>query len=211
VSGGPAPTTSPAPARTRNPIRRLYNWVLGFADKPHAVPALFVLAFVESSFFPIPPDVLLVALALAIPRRGFHFAMWCTFGSVLGGLFGYLLGYAMWGALEPYMINRVFSQENFDKVAELYREWDFWAVFVAAFTPIPYKVFTVSAGVARLDLAGFFAASVAGRGARFFLVALVIRLTGERAKRLIDKYFNLATIIGTVMLIGGFLLIKAVK
>jgi membrane protein YqaA with SNARE-associated domain len=211
VSGGPAPTTSPAPARSRNPIRRIYEWVLGFADKPYAVPALFVFAFVESSVFPIPPDVLLVALALAFPLRGFRFAMWCTIGSVLGGLFGYLLGYAMWEALEPYMINRVFSQENFDKVAQLYREWDFWAVFVAAFTPIPYKVFTISAGVAKLDLLGFTAASIVGRGGRFFLVALVIRLTGERAKRLIDKYFNLATLLGTALLIGGFLLVKALK
>lgn len=208
MSGGPAPTTSPAPARSRNPIRRLYNWVLGFAETPYGVPALCVIAFVESSFFPIPPDVLLIALALSMPTRAFRFAMWCTSFSVLGGLFGYVIGYAMWGALEPYMIPRIFSQEQFEKVAQLYRDWDFWAVFVAAFTPIPYKVFTVSAGVAHLDLFGFTAASIAGRGGRFFLVALVIRLTGERAKQLIDKYFNIATIIGTILLIGGFLLIK---
>ncbi len=208
MSGGPDPTQLPPPARSRNPIRRLYDWVLGLADKPYAVPALFVLAVVESSFFPIPPDVLLIALALSLPTRGFRFAMWCTIGSVIGGLFGYMLGYAAWSVLEPYMINRVFSQENFDKVAQWYREWDFWAVFVAAFTPIPYKVFTISAGVAKLDLLGFTVASFVGRGGRFFLVALVIRLAGERAKQLIDKYFNLATIIGTILLIGGFLLIK---
>jgi membrane protein YqaA with SNARE-associated domain len=209
VSGGPDPTPTPAPARSRNPIRRLYDWVLGFAETPYGVPALFVLAFVESSFFPIPPDVLLIALALSVPLRGFRFAMWCTIGSVLGGLLGYLLGYAAWNVLEPYMINRLFSQEQFDKVAELYREWDFWAVFVAAFTPIPYKVFTVSAGVAHLDLVGFTGASIVGRGGRFFLVALVIRLAGARAKQLIERYFNLVTVIGTIMLIGGFLLIKS--
>ena len=183
--------------------------MLAFADKPYGVPALFVVAFVESSFFPIPPDVLLIALALSMPHRAFRFAMWCTIGSVLGGLFGYLIGYAAWGVLEPYMLGRVFSQENFDKAAELYREWDFWAVFVAAFTPIPYKVFTITAGIAKLDLFGFTAASIVGRGARFFLVALVIRLAGERAKLLIDKYFNLATVVGTVLLIGGFLLLKS--
>jgi membrane protein YqaA with SNARE-associated domain len=130
-------------------------------------------------------------------------------GSVLGGVFGYVIGYGLWDVLEPYMVDRVFSAENFDAVAEQYREHGFWAVFVAAFTPIPYKVFTVTAGVVQLDIPGFVAASVVGRGGRFFLVALVIRATGQRAKELIDRYFNLATILGTALLIGGFLLVRA--
>lgn len=199
------------PAKSRNPIRRIYDWVLGWAETPYGVPALFVLAFTESSFFPIPPDVLLIALALSIPTRAFRFALWCTVGSVLGGLFGYFIGYALWTTFEPYLINRVFSQENFDAVTLQYNQHGELAVFIAAFTPIPYKVFTVAAGVAKLDLLGFTGASIVGRGGRFFLVAALIRLAGPRAKELIDKYFNLATMIGGLALVGGFLLLKFLR
>jgi membrane protein YqaA with SNARE-associated domain len=185
--------------------------VLGWADTPYGVPALFVLAFIESSFFPIPPDVLLIALALSAPTRAFRFALWCTVGSVLGGLLGYLIGYALWTTFEPYLIPRVFAREAFDAVTAKYNEYGELAVFIAAFTPIPYKVFTIAAGVAKLNLLGFTGASIVGRGGRFFLVALVIRMAGPRAKKLIDEYFNLATILGTLLLIGGFLLIRTLK
>lgn len=208
----PDSAVSPPPrVRSRNPIRRIYDWVLSWAETPYGVPALCVLAFAESSFFPIPPDVLLIALALSVPRRSFRFAAWCTLASVLGGLFGYFIGYALWSTFEPFLINRVFSRENFDLVTAKYNEYGFLAVFIAAFTPIPYKVFTVAAGVAQLNIAGFVLASIFGRGGRFFLVALVIRLLGPKAKQWIDEYFNIATIAGTLLLIGGFLLIKAVK
>ncbi|MEZ4453232.1 MAG: YqaA family protein [Nannocystaceae bacterium] len=200
-----------APTRSRNPIRRLYDWVLSWADTPYGVPALFVLSFAESSFFPIPPDVLLIALCLAKPQRAFYFALWCTIASVLGGIAGYFIGYGLWATFEPLLINRVFSQENFDAVTTRYHEYGTLAVFTAAFTPIPYKVFTIAAGVAKLDLLGFIGASLCGRAGRFFLVALVIRLTGRRAKDLIDRYFNLVTILGTLLLIGGFLLIKTLR
>lgn len=202
---------APASTPSRNPIRRIYDWVLGWADTPYGLPALFVLAFLESSVFPIPPDVLLIALALSAPTRAFRFAAWCTVGSVLGGLFGYVIGYALWATFEPFLINRVFSRENFDAVTAQYHEHGGLAVFIAAFTPIPYKVFTVAAGVAKLDLFAFAGASVVGRGARFFLVAYIIRLAGPRAKQLIDKYFNLATLLGGILLIGGFLAIKFLR
>lgn len=199
------------PGPSRNPIRRLYDWVLGWAETPYGVPALFVLAVAESSFFPIPPDVLLIALALAIPARAFRFALWCTIGSVIGGIIGYYMGFAAWEVLEPYLVNRVFSQHDFEAVTGQYRQHGWLAVFAAAFTPIPYKVFTVTAGVAELNVAGFVGASFVGRGARFFLVALVIRMTGQRAKDLIDRYFNLATLLGTGLLIGGFALVKLLR
>ncbi len=201
-------TTTPPKPRSRNPIRRTYDWVLSWAESPYAVPALFVLAFMESSFFPIPPDVLLIALALSVPTRAFRFAAWCTLGSVLGGMFGYLIGYALWATFEPYLINRVFSQATFDVVTGKFNEYGELAIFIAAFTPIPYKVFTVAAGVAKLNILGFTAASIVGRGARFFLVALLIRKLGPRAKDWIDANFNLVTIVGTLLLVGGFLAIK---
>ncbi len=215
-ASGEATATPPAPApaaetppRSRNPIRRIYEWVLGWAETPYGVPALFVLAFMESSFFPIPPDVLLIALALSVPTRAFRFAAWCTVGSVLGGLFGYFIGFALWTTFEPYLIPHVFSREKFAMVTDKYNEYGELAVFIAAFTPIPYKVFTVAAGVAKLNLLGFTGASIVGRGGRFFLVALVIRLAGPKARELIDKYFNLVTIVGTALLIGAFLLLRA--
>ncbi len=203
--------SDPAPPAKRNPIRRLYDWVLGWADTPYGVPALLVLSFTESSFFPIPPDILLIALALAKPKRAFYYAILCTLGSVAGGLFGYFIGYALWSSVEPLLIGSIISQTNFEAVTSRYHEYGEIAVFAAAFTPIPYKVFTVAAGVAKLDLLKFALASLCGRAGRFFLVALVIRLAGPRAKELIERYFNAATVIGAVLLIGGFALIKLLK
>ena len=127
---------------------------------------------------------------------------------MLGGLFGYFIGYALWATFEPYLINRVFSQATFDVVTGKFNEYGELAIFIAAFTPIPYKVFTVAAGVAKLNILGFTGASIVGRGARFFLVALLIRKLGPRAKQWIDQNFNIVTIVGTLLLIGGFLVIK---
>ena len=200
-----------APRAHRNPIRRLYDWVLGWADTPYGVPALLVLSFTESSFFPIPPDILLIALALAKPKRAFYYALLCTIASVLGGLFGYFIGYALWSSFEPLLIGSIISEANFEAVTGRYQEYGEVAVFAAAFTPIPYKVFTVAAGVAQLDLLKFAGASLCGRAGRFFLVALVIRMAGPRAKALIERYFNAATILGALLLIGGFALIKLLK
>ncbi|TPV94088.1 MAG: DedA family protein [Myxococcales bacterium FL481] len=191
-------------------FRRLFDWVLSWADTPYGVPALFVLAFTESSFFPIPPDVLLMALGLAAPTRAWRFALWCTVGSVAGGAFGYYLGWAAWSAVEPWLFAHVpgFSHEKFEKVMGFYREWGVEFVFVAAFTPFPYKIFTIGAGVAKLNLPMFLGASVVGRAARFFLVALFIRYLGDAAKGFIDRYFNIITLVGTAVLIGGFAALK---
>ncbi|MFO7566358.1 MAG: YqaA family protein [Enhygromyxa sp.] len=205
---GDTPQPSDKPARKPNVVRRLYDWVLSWAQTPYGVPALFILAVAESSFFPIPPDVLLIALALAIPTKAFRFALWCTIGSVLGGVLGYYIGYGLWGTFEPLLIPAVFSVEKFEKVTGIYNEYGVPFVFAAGFTPIPYKVFTVAGGVAELNLPAFIATSFIGRGARFFLVAAVIRRYGDLAKDLIDRYFNLVTLAFTVLLVGAFLLLK---
>src|SRR5690606_27998803 len=133
--------------------------------------------------------------------RAFKYALWCTLGSVAGGIFGYYIGFGLWNVMEPWILDRVFSRETFEIVTAKYREHGVVAVFAAAFTPIPYKVFTIAAGVAQLNVPAFVVASIVGRGGRFFLVALVIRLFGERAKQLIDRYFNLITVVATVLLI----------
>lgn len=202
MSEADAPTTD-SPQRRPGPIRRLYDWVLRWAETPYGVPALVVIAIAEASFFPIPPDVLLLALALAVPKKSFRYAAWCTVGSVLGGLGGYVLGMTLWGSVDQFVFEHVFAQEKFDQVMEIYRERGVWVIFTAAFTPIPFKVFTVTAGVAKLSLGPFVVASLVGRGARFFLVAGIVRLLGQRARDFIDRYFNLLTIVATVLILGG--------
>ena len=208
-----AAPSEPAPSAADGkpgPIRRLYDWVLSWADSPYGVAALFLLAVAESSFFPIPPDVLLIALALSIPTRAFRFAAWCTAGSVIGGVLGYYIGYALWSTVEPLLVPTVFSAEKFVSVTELYDTYGVPIVFTAGFTPVPYKLFTIAGGVAKINLPAFIATSFIGRGARFFLVALVIRRYGDQAKLLIDRYFNLLTLAFTILLIGAFLLLKVV-
>jgi membrane protein YqaA with SNARE-associated domain len=193
-----------------NIIRRLYNWVLGWADTPYGLPALFVLSFTESSFFPIPPDVLLIALALSAPTKAFRYAMWCTIASVLGGMFGYLIGFALWSSVEPMLIPAIFSEELFAKATTMYDEWGVPIVFTAAFSPIPYKVFTVAGGVAQINFLAFVLTSIVGRGARFYLVAWLIKRYGNVAKDFIDRHFNLVTLAFTVLLVGAFVLLKVV-
>lgn len=199
------PTT---PSTKPNIVRRLYNWVLHWADTPYGTLALFILAFMESSFFPIPPDVLLIALCLGAPKRSFRYAAVCTAGSVLGAAFGYAIGLGAWESLQGIFIPNIFSQEAFDSVGAIYNEWNFWAIFTAGFTPIPYKIFTIAAGTFGINFAMFILASIIGRGARFFLIGWLINRYGPSIKSFIDKYFNLLAIAFTVLLIGGFVMIK---
>jgi len=200
-------------------IRKLYDWVLHWAHTPYGLPALFILAFAESSFFPIPPDVLLIALAVSIPAKAFRFALVCTTGSVLGGMFGYLIGYELWyngngefSNFANFFFDYIpgFTTELFNKVSQMYEENAFIAVFTAGFTPIPYKVFTITAGVCKINLPTFFIASIVSRALRFFIVAGIIYKFGAPITRWIDKYFNKLAILFTILLIGGFILIKAV-
>ncbi|MEW6025839.1 MAG: YqaA family protein [Planctomycetota bacterium] len=191
-----------------NYLKRLYNWVLSWAESPWGAWALFVLAVAESSFFPVPPDVLLIALGLSIPTKSFRYALICSAGSVLGGVLGYYIGYGLYETVGSYVVNLYNLQEPFDKISCMYQGNAFMAVAIAGFTPIPYKVFTIAAGVCRVNLVVFIIASALSRSARFFIVAAIIRFGGEPAKRFIDRYFNLLTIIFVILLVAGFLLIK---
>ena len=191
-----------------NIFRRLYHWVLSWANSRWGALALFVMSFVESSFFPIPPDVLLIALCLGCVARSFRYAAICTVGSVLGAMGGYVLGFYLWQGVQGWFIPAIFSQENFDTVAATYQKWDFWAVFTAGFTPLPYKIFTISGGVCHLNFGMFVIASIVSRGLRFFLIAGLLWRFGAPIKRFIDKYFNLLAIAFTVLLIGSFVVVK---
>lgn len=202
-----------------NIIRKLYDWVLSWADSKHGALALFILAFAESSFFPIPPDVLLIALAIGATQKSFRFALNATVASVVGAIFGYILGYSLWltsvgefTSFANFFFNHIpgFTVELYDSIKEMYQKWDFWVIFTAGFTPIPYKVFTITSGVFDINFFMFLIASIISRGVRFFLVATLIWKFGPSIKTFIDKYFNILALAFTMLLIGGFMLIKYV-
>ncbi len=187
----------------------LLHWLEGFAASPHATVWLFVFAFAESSFFPIPPDVLLIALCLTDSSMGSlaltaWFAGVCTIASALGGAFGYFLGLK---AGRP-ILTRLASPERVEAAEKLLHRYDVWAVGAAGFTPIPYKIFTISSGLLRVGFVRFMVVSVVSRGARFFLVAMLCHALGERVRYHLDRHLGWATLAFFVALVGGFYAIK---
>lgn len=198
------------PEKKKNFIRRMYDWTVSWADKPQSTVALSLLSAAESSFFPVPPDILLIPLVYGKPKKWWYFALVCTVFSVIGGVIGWYIGYAGWEAVKDFFFDYVpgFTPENFDYVKNLYKENALLAIFTAAFTPIPYKIFTITAGVCDVPLYDLILGSIVGRGGRFFLVGLIIRVVGPKSKEFIDKYFNLLTIAFFVLLVLGFLAVK---
>mgnify|MGYP001344014980 FL=1 len=200
-----------------NQLRKLYDWVLHWADTKYGMPALFFLAFAESSFFPIPPDVLLIALAIGKKSKAFRFALVCSIGSIIGGIAGYSIGHFVWWSgegvfsyLALFFFDHVpgFSVDIFQKIQSQYELNNILIVFTAGFTPIPYKIITITAGAFNINFPMFLLASSVSRTARFFLVSLLIWKFGEPITDFIDRYFNLLTIIFTILLVGGFLVMK---
>lgn len=193
-----------------NILKRLYNWTISWADKPYGLWALAILSFAESSFFPIPPDVLLIPLVFGAPKKWIRIASVCTIASILGGVFGWGIGKLAWDATQSFFFQYIpgFTPENFDYVSNLYKENAFLAIFGAALTPIPYKIFTIASGVCGVSISTLIIASLCGRGGRFFAVALIIYFIGPKAKLYIDKYFNLLATIFFVLLVLGFIAIK---
>jgi membrane protein YqaA with SNARE-associated domain len=189
-------------------FKRLYDWVLHWAETPYAMPALFLLAFCESSFFPVPPDVLLIALAISIPKRSFRYALACSVASVLGGALGYLIGLKFMELIGIPILEFYGYMDQFIRLKELFQAYDFWVVGMAGFTPIPYKVFTIASGACTIDFLRFMLASFVSRSARFFLVATLIYFFGEPIKGFIDKYFNLLSVLFFVLIVLGFVVIK---
>lgn len=187
-------------------IRRLYEWVLHWAHTPYGIWALFVLAFTESSFFPIPPDVLLIALALSIPAKSFRYALICSAGSVLGGLFGYFIGWQLMDLVGFPIMKFYGILEQYETVRQSYEEYNAVIVFIAAFTPIPYKLITITAGAFKLNILTFTIASLIGRSARFFLVAWLIHRFGQRIKEFIEKYFDILSLVFVGLVALGFII-----
>ena len=190
-------------------IRRLYDWVLSWSDSRWGWLALFVMALFEASWFPLPPDILLIALCLGATKRSFRFATICLTGSILGAALGYGIGHFLWiapsgepTALAAFFYDHVFSVESFNNVGNLYDRFNFWIVFTAGFTPLPFKLFTIAGGMFDINFVMFIIASIVARGMRFFLIAWLIWKFGAPIKGFIDKYFNLLASLFTVILIG---------
>jgi len=191
-------------------FRKLYDWVLHWADTPYGPLALFLLALAESSFFPIPVDPLLIALCLGAMKKSWRFALITSLASVTGGMIGYLIGFGIWEAVDSFFFKYVpgFSESLFERVMANFNEYGFWYVFAAGFTPIPYKVFTIASGVFKLNFFLFVIASAISRSLRFFAIAALFRKFGPRIKIFIDKYFNLLAILFFILLFGGFLVVR---
>jgi membrane protein YqaA with SNARE-associated domain len=188
----------------------MYDWVMSWAESRHGTAALFGLSFAESSFFPIPPDILLIALGVARPARAYWYAGVCTIASVLGGVLGYVIGWAFWHAVSDVFFTYIpgFKPAVFEQVQGYYVEWGFVAVMIAGFTPIPYKVFTIASGVFGMNVPAFILASVLSRGARFFIEGGLIARYGARMRDVLERNFNLMTMLFVVLLVGGFLILR---
>jgi membrane protein YqaA with SNARE-associated domain len=193
-------------------MRRLYDWILELAGRPNALPVLTALSFAESVIFPVPPDTMLMPMVLAKPERAYRYALWCSIGSLLGGIAGYALGMLAWGAIQGFFYDYVpgFTLEKFATFKGLYEDWDIWIVFTAGFTPIPYKVITISAGVAAIAFPPFVLASAVSRSARFFLVAWILKRWGPPAQTFVERNFGLVSLAFVALLVGGFVLISQI-
>lgn len=199
-----------------NWLRRLYDWVLSWASSPYAVPVLFTVSFVESSFFPIPADPLLIALILGLRKRAFYYAFICTAGSVFGGIFGYFVGSFLWwtetmefSSIATFFFTYVpgFTEQLFYNIQAQYESYNFVVIFTAAFTPIPYKVFSISAGAFDINFLTFVVASILGRGLRFYGITVVLWYFGRPVKKIIDKYFDLLAILLLLISIISYIII----
>lgn len=208
------PSTESGASPRRGVIRRMYDWVLGWADSRFGTLALFLISFAESSFFPIPPDVLQVALSVARPRRSFFYAGVNAVGSVLGAIVGYYVGYAFWSVLGEFFYSYVpgVNEESVQHVGKLYQDNAFLSIFGAAFTPIPFKVFTIAAGVFSdyVSLQTLLVAAALGRSCRFLMVATAIFFFGERVRHLLEKHLEVMTLVLFVLVVLGFVVVKFV-
>ena len=190
-------------------LRRLYDMVIQLAAHPKAAWALAIVSFSESSFFPIPPDVMLIPMALAERAKAWFYAALCTVASVLGGIAGYFIGYALFDAVgEPILNFYDPDRTAWNTFKALYEEWGFWIVFAAGFSPLPYQIFTIASGIVALNFPVFVIASAISRGARFFLVCGLLYWFGPPIRTFIEKYLGLLTILFVVSLVGGFVALK---
>jgi membrane protein YqaA with SNARE-associated domain len=205
AAGGMAPVAAMGWPRW---LHRLYAWTMAQASRPHALWLLALISFVESSVFPIPPDVLLIPMVLAAPHRAWLIAGVCTISSVTGGMLGYAIGALLFGTIGAPILEFYGYMDKFAEFQASYNEWGGWIVFGAGLTPFPYKVITIASGVTDLSLTTFVIASVLARGMRFFLVAALLWYCGEPIRLFIERNLGWLTVLFFVLLLGGFLVLR---
>ena len=191
-------------------IKKLYNWTISLASHPFAIGFLAVIAFLESSIFPIPPDVLLIALVLASRDKAWIMASVCTVFSVIGGLFGYIIGFFLFTSIGDPILEFYGYQDHFSRFKSVYNDWGVWIVFAGGFTPIPYKVITIASGAVHLNLITFLVFSILSRGMRFFLVSALLWYFGPPVRKIIEKNLNFFAILFFAILLLGFIVIRYV-
>ena len=191
-------------------LRRLYDYTMSLAASPYAVWALAAVAFVESSVFPIPPDVLLIPMILAARMRAFEFAFIATIASVLGGLAGYGIGWGLWEVVGQPILEFYGAMDKFVEFRAGYNEYGVLIVLIAGLTPFPYKVITIASGAFGMEIVPFMVASILARGGRFFVVSALLWRFGEPIRIFIEKYLGLLTIAFCILLVGGFVVLKYV-
>lgn len=189
-------------------LRRHYDWILALAGKPHAVWVMGLISFAESSFFPLPPDILLVPMMLADRRRIFWLATVATATSVIGGYLGYAIGYYAFGSIGEWVIHTLSNQAAFDGLHDFFDRYGFWAIVLKGMTPIPYKVVTILSGFLHFDLAKFTIASIIARGMRFYLEGILLYALGERGRVFIEERLTLVTTVTAGVIVGGVLAIR---
>ncbi len=189
-------------------VRKIYDKMLALSEGNAAMWALFAVAFAESSFFPIPPDIMLIPMILAAPSKAWHIAGLATFASILGGYFGYAIGIFLFDLIAEPLLKFYGYLEKFKEFENYYHEYGAWIVFGAGLTPFPYKIITIASGAVKLDLLVFTIASVLARGGRFFIVAWLLKRYGAPMKTFIEKNLGWLSILFLILLIGGFALIK---
>jgi membrane protein YqaA with SNARE-associated domain len=191
-------------------LRRLYDWCIAAAEKRYATWLLGGVSFAESSFFPIPPDVMLIPMSLARPDRAYRYAFLCTWTSVLGGVVGYMIGHLLYDTLGHWIIQLYGYGDKVEIFRETYRQYGAWIILLKGLTPIPYKLVTITSGFVSYNLFWFVVLSVITRGARFFVLAFLLHRYGAQAREILEKRLGLWTGIGAVVLVGGFLIVYKV-
>ena len=191
-----------------NVLKRTYNWTLEKAQHKNAKWYLSLISFAESSFFPIPPDILLIPMALASKANALFYAFICTLFSVLGGILGYAIGYFFYNSVGIYIVDFYHLENSFNIFESYYKEFGILIVLGAGITPFPYKFITIASGVFGLNIFLFIIVSIIGRGLRFYLIALLLYFFGEKIKLIIDKYFNILTIVFFILLVGSVFIIR---
>ena len=189
-------------------IRRLYDWIIRLAGSRYAIPAMGVVSFAESSFFPLPPDVMLVPMVLANRTKAFRIAAVCTVCSVLGGLLGYAIGFYFFETIGGWLVKTYGLQSGLERFRLQYAEWGIWVILIKGLTPIPYKLVTIASGAAHFDLFTFVWASIVTRGARFFVVSALLWKYGEPIRAFIEQRLTLVTCVFLIVLVGGFVVVR---